>query len=534
MKVKYSFFASVASLALCAVGLFSSCEDKCVGCQCDAFVVNHVVNADSMDVPLTQLDAKTTVVIVGSGLSTTNGVYLVDKDNNSYSVYLNPAFVSDNAIVITLDSDANNVRTEKVVVTSNTGCERVIELAKPVPSPSIKMFYSEFVPDGDTLRIAGDAFLSVPGDSLKVYFFDKDGNKISAKYKTAHDDCELLVVVPEGVADSKPVVVSNKFGECTSSMLFRDTRNVFLDFDKTIAKHYEGTTGYVYGAIDSFSYDWSAKIKANAVQKPLYDELLSVMGGKFPAPCSGYYQAIVTDGLGFYFDDEACMIYYIPASLQTPYRNLLGDFVNEDLENLVLKFEIYIPSAVPFASYLYTVFSAYASEIEDEFYDIYDNLDYGFFSRDLTKVRTFDTETYSCSGEGTGVPAAWLNMMTLSVDDSKSDPIVTLAKPFDTGDRWMTVAIPLKRSSFRYNPSSYKLATNDNYISCGQLDKNRDFGNFFLHSDSYGFQDKIPGSKTCGNKGFCAFDNFRIVPDDGGGVRFSKYYGPTPTSKYPF
>ncbi|MCR5497050.1 MAG: hypothetical protein K6F48_04355 [Paludibacteraceae bacterium] len=532
MKVKYNFLASVASLAVCAVGLFSSCEDKCVGCQCDAFVVDHVVNADSMDVPLTQLDAKTTVVIVGSGLSTANGVYLVDKDNNSYSVYLNPAFVTDNAIVITLDSEANNVRTEKVVVTSSTGCEKIIDLAKPVPAPSIKMFYSEFVADGDTLRIAGDAFLSVPGDSLKVYFFDKNGNKISAKYKTAHDDCELLVVVPEGVADSKPVVVSNKFGECTSKMLFRDTRNIFLDFDKIIAKHYEKEEGIVYGALDSLSFDWSPKIKTSA-SKVLYDDLLKAMGGKFPDPCNGYYQAIVTDGKDFNFGEEA-MIYYIPASLAVPERNFLGSFIDEDLENLVLKFEIFIPSAVPYATYLYAVFSAYGSEIEDNFYDIYDNLDYGFFSRDLTKVKTFDTETYTCTGEGTGVPAAWLNMMTLSVDDSKSDPTVTLAKPFDTGDRWMTVAIPLKRSSFRYNPSSYKLATNDNLISCGQLEKNRDFGNFFLHADSYGFQDKIPASKECGNKGFCAFDNFRIVPEDGGGVRFTKYYGPTPTSKYPF
>lgn len=531
MKVKYSFFASVASLALCAAGLFSSCEDKCVGCQCESFVVDRVVDADSMDVPLTQLVAKTTVVILGSGLSSTNGVYLVDKDNNSYSVYLNPTFVTDNAVVVTLDCDANNVRTEKVLVTSNTGCERVIDLVKPVPAPSIKMFYSEFVPDGDTLRIAGDAFLSVPGDGLKVYFYDEKDNKIPAEYKITHDDCELLVVVPKGVADSKPVTVSNKFGECTSSMLFRDSRNIFLDFDKTYARHIVDGESVVYGTIDPSTIDWSPNVKAST-DYPLFQDLQTMMGG-FPPKCNGLYQAIVSTGLGFNFTEND-MIYYIPWSVGVEKTNFLGDFINEDLENLVLKFEVYIPSKVPMASFLYVVFSAYGAEDQNTCYDTYDFPNYGFFSRDLTKVNTFDQETRSCIDDGEGVPGAWLNMTTLSVDDSKSDPVVSLAKPFDTGDRWMTVAIPLKASVFRYNISSFKLATNDEFISCGHLVKERDFGNFFLHTDSYGFQDKVPASNGIGNKFFCAFDNFRIVPDDGGGVRFSKYYGPTPTSKYPF
>ncbi|MBR3519041.1 MAG: hypothetical protein IKN77_02835 [Paludibacteraceae bacterium] len=534
MRIKYGFFASVASLALGAAGFFSSCEDKCVGCQCESFIVDHVVNADSMDVALTQLDAKTTVVIVGSGLSTANGVYLVDADNVPYSVYLNPTFVTDNAIVVTLDCEANNVRTERLLVTSSSGCQRFVELPKPVPAPSIKMFYSEFVPDGDTLRIAGNAFLSVPGDELKVFFYNENNERIPAKYEIKHDNCELLVVVPEGVADSKPVTVSNKFGECTSSMLFRDSRNIFLDFDKKYAWGYDDAgMPTVYGSIDSFAYDWCGQVKAGS-DRPIYDEMLKTIGGKFPAPCNNYYQAITSTGIGWNFSPRD-LIYYIPASIGVENTSLLGDFLSEDLENLVLKFEVYVPSQIPLAAWFDIVFSGYGTEDKGSVCKrTYRGGYCEFYSRDLTLVDQFDEATYTCDVKGSGVPAAWLNMASFSVDDTQSDPVIVLDKPFDTGNRWMTVAVPLKSSVFRYNPKSYSLTTNDNFISCGHLDKNRDFGNFLIHCDAGGSQGEVAASKQLANRFFVAFDNFRIVPEDGGGVRFTKYYGATPASKYPF
>lgn len=522
MRMKYGFFASVASLALATAGFFSSCEDKCVGCQCDSFVVDQVVNADSMDVALTELSSNTTVVILGSGLATANGIYLVDAENNRYPVALNPTFVTDNAIVVTLDSDADNLRTERLLVTSTGGCEKYVELAKPVPAPSIKMFYSEFVPDGDTLRIAGSAFLNVPGDELKVYFYDKNDNKIEAKYTKAHGDNELLVIVPSGVADSKPVTVSNRFGEATSSMLFRDTRNIFLDFDKVVA-------GDQHGALEPFTFDWNKYVTGSA-SASVYNSMLDAMGGKMPAPCNGYYAAITSTGDGFGFKEDE-MIYFTPKSQGLENVSLLGQFASEDLENLLLKFEVFVPSQIPLGAWFYVVFSGYGAEIEDDCYEIYDMPHYGYYSRDLTKVDEFVTATATCNPLGEGVPAAWLNMTTLSVDDTKSDPAVSLSKAFDTGGKWMTVAVPLTKAYFKQDVSSWGLATNENYVSCGILKKERDFGNFLIHCDANGFQSQ---AANFNGKLFCAFDNFRIVPEDNGGVRFSKYYGATPASKYPF
>ncbi len=516
MRTKYGFFASVASLAIGFAGLFTSCEDECVNCNCDAFVVDYVVNADSMDVQLTQLTANTTIVIVGSGLSSTNSVCLVDEDNNYYGLPLNPTFVTDNAIVVTLDSDGNNASTTKLVVSSSTGCSYSLDIAKPVPAPSIKMFYSEFVPTGDTLRIAGNAFLDFPGDPVKVYFYNEKGEEIEASYKIANNNCELLVKVPEGVADSKPVKVKTHFGETQSSMLFRDTRNTWLDFDNTLASDQ-------HGALDTFSFDWSPYVKGQATYVN-WSDMVEAMGG-MPKPCNGYYEVLTTPTAYNFTSDE--LIYLTPYSQKQEKVSLLGPFENEDLSNLVLKFEVYVPKAVPLGQWMYVVFSQYGSE--ETTLCPYDAC--GYFSRDYTNTPGWDADNHTCEPDWFGVPAAWFNPVTLSIDDSKDPAVTTLAKAFDTGDQWMTVAIPLTEDYFRYNVSMYNLPTTDLMKSCGHLTKN-DFGNFLIQVECTGFQSQA--AKGFGGKCFVGVDNFRIVPDDGGGVRFSKYYGATPASKYPF
>lgn len=516
MRTKYGFFASVASLALGFAGFFSSCEDECVNCNCDAFVVDYVVNADSMDVQLSELTANSTVVIIGSGLSSTNAAYLVDADNNMYSLPLNPTFITDNAIVVTLNSDGNNASTTQILLSSSTGCSVYYDINKPVPAPSVKMFYSEFVPDGDTLRIAGNAFLDFPGDPVQVSFFNEKGEEIPAEYKIANNNAELLVVVPKGVADSKPVKIKTHFGETLSPMLFRDTRNVWLDFDKQLASDH-------HGALDTFSYDWVPSIKSNAAFV-YWTDMVEAMGGKMPTPCSDYYAVLTTPTTYDFTTDE--LIYFTPYSQGLGETNLLGEFTSYDLNQLVLKFEVYVPSAVPLGQWLYCVFSHYGSE--DKTLCTYDT--YGFFSRDLTNVPGWDPDNHSCEEDYYGVPAAWFNPVILSIDDSKDPAVTSLGKAFDTRDRWMTVAIPLTDDNFRYNVSVYNLPTTDLMKSCGHLTKN-DFGNFMMQVECTGFQTQVA---KFGGHCFIGLDNFRIVPDDGGGVRFSKYYGATPASKYPF
>ncbi len=514
MKVKYGFLASVAALT----AFFSSCEDKCVNCNCDAFQVDYVDNVDSTGVALNELSAGTTVIIHGSGLSTTTGVFLVNG-NDRYAVDFNPNFVTDEAVIVTLKSDADNLRTEQLLLQNAGGCERYIDLAKPVPAPSIKMFRSEFVPEGGTLRIAGNAFLSVGGDELEVFFYGEDGELIKAEYDVKNDGKELLVKVPAGVADSKPVLVRNQFGECESPMLFRDKRNVFLDFDNVLASD-------LHGALDTFSYDWNDFVKSSS-KFDKFEAMKSAMGG-MPEGCDGYYAAITTPTeFGFNTDE---MIYFTPYSQGMEEKSLMGEFEDMDLDKMVLKFEVLIPKEIPLAQWFYIVFSAYGAE-DDLCNDKYKKpVNCGYFSRDMTDLNSWNEEAQTCEGKGDGTAGAWLNMVTLSVDESDS-PSATVKDPFHTNGEWMTIAVPLTSSYFRYNISKYNLVTNANFVSCGQLTK-RDMYNMLFHAEGSGGQ--AATTPEFGGKFFVAIDNFRVVPDDNGGVRFTKYYGATPASKYPF
>lgn len=516
MNLKYGFLASVAMTA----AVLTSCEDKLSYNNCDAFKVDYVDNADSMGVALAELSSGATVTIHGKGLSTTTGVFLV-KGEDWYPVEFNSTFVSDEAVIVTLNSGADIIRTEQLVVRNSGGCDVWVDLAKPVPAPNIKQFYSEFVPDGGILKIAGSAFLSVGGDQLKVYFYDKDDNRIEAEYETKNDNKELLVKVPANVADSKPVTVVNQFGECTSKMLFRDTRNVWLDFDNTIPCD-------LHGALDSFSLDWDPFVKGSA-KFANYEAMKEAMGGMPTACDNNTYYGVITTPTEFNFKTDE-LIYLTPYSQGQEEKSLLGQFESEDLNKLVLKFEVLVPAEVPLAQWFYMVFSAYGSESDlcEDYYRI--PVTCGYFSRDMTNVSGWDEATTSCSGIGDGTPAAWLNMPTLSVNESDS-PSADVKDPFHTNGQWMTVAVPLTDDNFRYNVSLYNMVTNEKFVSCGKLTK-RDMFNFLLHAEGGGGQAKI--NPQFGGKFFVAFDNFRIVPEDNGGVRFTKYYGATPASKYPF
>lgn len=383
--------------------------------------------------------------------------------------------------------------------------------------PVISRFYSEFVADFDTLRILGENFNA---EDLSVCFYDDNNTPIKAnQFEVRHEGKELLVVVPLGVADSRPVTVKTQYGESTSRMLFRDKRNVFLDFDNVLAFGSQG-------ALDSYSYDW-ANLVISKDERHRYDSLMSVMG-KMPAPCDGFYGAITKPTDYFYTPDE--YIYFIPYEQGLEKKSLLGPFEYMNLSQLVLKFEVFVPSSVPLGSWFYTVFSAYGSENEEMCEKNYSsNTTCGFYSRDITNVRGFDIDTRICDdmNDDDGTAAAWLNMTTLNYSYNNC----SLKESFHTNGRWMTVAIPLTREFFKYNVSAYALPSSDDIVSCGYLSKS-DMYNFFIHCDVYGFQYDL--SKKLGGIMFVGFDNFRIVPEDMGGVRFTKWDGATKDSEYPY
>lgn len=531
MRLTNRFLTAAASVL--ALGALSSCEDSCNNCNCDTYKIDYIVTSDSLNSPLSEVSSEQTVIIKGSNLSTTSEVYLVDSVGTAYSVPLNPVYVTDNNIIITLDCDANSVSTEKLVLVSKGGCRQEYAINKPVPAPSIKMLYSEFAADGDTIRIYGSSFISEPEnkDTLKVWFYDVNNNPVYAKYQIANNNCELLIEVPAGVADSKQIGVKNSHGESISKFLFRDKRNIFLDFDNILASA-------DHGALDTFSYDWSEAVKSGSLAND-YATMKEKMGGKLPfGPTGdGDYYAAITNAPGFAFSSDQ-MLFYCPYSQGMPDTvNLMKPFTGQSIDNLVLKFEMYVPEVAPCASFFSIVFSAYATEDDKnpaKCYSVYPDGSCGeFYIRKLTGLDDYDdfydskSQTFTCKYSD-GVPGAWFHPAAFgSMDEDNGS--ATVGKGYYTKHGWMTVAIPLSSDYFRYAVYAKGITTSDIYKACSTL-KERDLCNMLIFNEDGQYQKAL--KSELGQLFFMGMDNFRIVPDDGNGARFTKYYGAS--SEYPY
>ena len=279
----------------------------------------------------------------------------------------------------------------------------------------------------------------------------------------------------------------------------------------------------------------------------MYNSILKdALGNAFPKGCNGYYTAL-TWSKAWSYNDGSNQIYLTPHSShpEAPQKNLLGQFVTMPLNNLCLKFEVYIPEKLPWWSHAYFVFTAYGTEDENDpsFTDnaYGEDAKHGFLARDLTSngdegidwEYLEDGNQFICKFPENkyGVPAAWFHMGVYNVVEDGGS--ATGVSGYSTKHGWMTVCVPLNDNYFRYPVSDRGIATSDVYKACGTLRNDIDFFNFYMNiDDDKDFQKK---AKTgFDNYMFLAVDNFRIVPEDNGGARFSKYSGVTPGSAYPY
>lgn len=545
MKLKNKILAASFALPIALGSMLVSCEDSCNNCNCDSFTITSVCDADSVNTPLKELYSQETVVIRGTGLSTTREVYLQDSTGAMYFVALNPALITDNTIIITMDCDANMISTDKVVLVSNGGCKVEYAINKPVPAPTLKMFYSEFVPAGDTCRILGSALISdeLNRDTLKVWFQADGGQPVYVnEYTIDHDNTELRFAVPEGVQNCSYLYMKNSHGQTKSSIMFRDTRNIFLDFDTKIGSDWRGSM-----TLDNTGWN-TAAIGTNI---DTYNEILAkVLGGSFPKGCNGLYNAVTVTTASNDFSTNSAIL--LAPKIQGEAKSdtsLLGQFRNDEISNLCLKFEVYVPEQLRFGSYFYIVFGAYGAEdvtMCQETYGRYAICEAGHL-RGITgngqknanpNLGSFNYDdanaVLTCHQSQIGVPAAWFHPGAFAEYDESAGGgsiKITPEKSFYTKHGWMTVAIPLSSDYFKYSPKDMGIMTTDNYKACHTLEP-KDFYTMFIHTDSDVCQAdlKTPYGNIC----YVGFDNFRIVPDDGGGVRFTKYNGATSGSVYPY
>lgn len=492
MKLKNRLFSTaLASLAV-AGGFLTSCEDDCVDCKCN-MQVNDIVDAYDTENALPDLRYDRTVIIRGEGLGSASYIEMINPDGSvDTTLYLKPTLVTNNAIIVKIKGSQTAIAAKELRIYSKT-CKEPLALEMNCSGdPSIKGFLSEFVPLGGTLRIAGDYFYGTDEQPLEVSFEDANGERVKGVI-VSNTKNTIDVNVPWEVRNGSPVWVKTPISEVQAQVLLNDYSKVFLSFDDNCT-----AGGGRYGAVKDGAYT------PNAAQT--YD--LS----KVPAGTGNY--GALTDHKNWVWED------YNTLSIEGTERNeenadwgqknLLDfstnpgtlpayDYANN---NYVLKFEVFVPEDKPINHGFIFAFSMWGAESGEEYVG-----------------GDFYCWNYLIKGDPDALPAAVVlfdrNTVTVDADDQPSCSEGG-AKGFHTGGQWMTVAVPLTSTYFHVAcQASGVFAKLADRKSDGHLEA-KDFYNLWIFPDP---NDRAEVTKDY----FIAFDNFRIVEENGSGLVLGLY-----------
>lgn len=293
--------------------------------------------------------------------------------------------------------------------------------------PELSSMQCEYVADGDTAVIFGKNLKSVevmfPGD-------------LEAEVCKCSNDSVLYAIVPEG-AQAGRISVKNSAGEAKSPFHFRDGRNVIVNFDNRIA---------TWGGYEPFDEN-DMKIQGIVEMADSVTPLPSIL----PDRCDGNYGFLYGHYDNSWTMTHTMFLQYVANSEEGGRGNesVANVYKNENLNDLVLKFEICIPKA-----------SSYKGPRTEIFFGPYDAKNK--HGRELSAI------------------CFW-------------KPYEGMADGFHTDGKWQTISIPL--SEFFHGidndtidskyPLDLQKATNFSFVQFGKADS---------------------------SLVFMCVDNFRIVP----------------------
>lgn len=233
------------------------------------------------------------IAIVGEDLRYTREIWFNDQQAS-----LSPTYVTNETILVNVPSSVPvEVNNQMRLVFAN-GEELTYEFFVNVPAPRLTKIKSEYVETGDVAVLYGDFFF----EPVTVTFPGGVTGTVSILEKT-----RMEVIVPDGTTSGE-ITVSTNFGTVTSDFLFRDDRNVIVNFD------------------DMRSRSWNSPIAENGM-------------GDF-APCSGGYTFFKWENVGAWQWVNELNMMYIAEDGDTGRGNIPIFPSNANVNDWGIRFEI--------------------------------------------------------------------------------------------------------------------------------------------------------------------------------------------------
>lgn len=211
-------------VALVMQGLFTSCDKETE----DAPAIERIRYTDPefADDNLTEVGLGDVIAIIGKGLESTYQVTL-----NDMSLSLNPVYISNNSILVTIPDDVPTVATHvtvsnKLIIRAESGTIETDLLVLP-PAPLISTISNEFAKAGETLTITGKYFYFVENVTFP------GGIETSTNLNVNDDATILTVTVPEGITEAGSIDVVTASGTSSAWPMYRfnDVEGMICNFD---------------------------------------------------------------------------------------------------------------------------------------------------------------------------------------------------------------------------------------------------------------------------------------------------------------
>lgn len=365
----------------------------------------HFIRYADRDVAITQANMEELVCIVGDNLTSVHDIYFNDQ-----AAVLNSSYMTAHTLVVAVPKNMPVEQTDKVYLITRDSSVVAYDFKVLPPAPKIAGMSNEWAQAGTSVTIKG-SYLFPP---LTVEFPGVDPVEV-----TTGDGTAITVTVPEGAQPGK-IKVNTASGTAQSVFMYKDSRGMLFDFD--------GLTG-----LDN--HGWNGHNSQD-------DDGTGVSGRFFQF---GDGSTVIN---GDTWNETHFSFVYWPGSWNSPenYQDgalgaRLTDFADfSDWQNMALKFEMCIPSSSPWTGVALQICMAGVDKVSfgGAGEDIYGNTVAGA------------NNTYMSSND---TPRALYRPWTATGS-------------YDTGDQWITVAIPFTDFTYGWDgkPSSGVL-TADSFTS---------------------------------------------------------------------
>lgn len=460
MKLNKIFSWLFVTMMAVSATVVTSCED-----QPDKFeltggtpTVNYIrmpylAQADSL---IDKASLSSVICLVGNNLTSIKELYFNDQ-----KAQLNTSYITDHTLLVQIPATIPAKVTDKIYMVTRDGAKVDYDFHVTVPAPAASSMSCEYAAPGSDVTFYGNYFVDDPNVPLKVTL--PDGQEVTS-FKSITQSA-ITFTLPECTTEGA-FKVQTVYGESETPFHYLDSRGMLFDFDTPWdGVHVLGNHGWHGRDIINDSYS----LKGNYVQLGNGEVKMTEAGG---------------------WEDNYFSFEYWCGSWDDPQNVTSGDGVAlqyvadfTDYKNMSLKFEMYIPSSNPWcAGGMQIAFMGYDKvtlngETGGPGKPVNDGYT-GYVSGPHTFV--FNGEGKRKEDEyGRAIYRPW-----------------TTTGSYDTGDKWVTVTIPL--SDFNLTNKGASTTTVPNRPS--------DFSSFTMFVVGGG----VNGTEC---KPIIKIDNIRVVPN---------------------